>query len=277
MPLRVAYIVCVCVLVPSVLAGQSLIDLGMMGGSGVVLGPSAVINPASQFRLDVVRLSFLHKGSMNLTGTNITTGFSPNLEFFAKFQAGETGSELSQAFVGFGGKYLLPLAVPVLDRVALWSEIMSTENGDTAVFYPAEVTRGAMVFQPVPIDGIRTNILLGMTKTDDQTRFLGGVNSSWVVAPSIKLGAEFVYGYYGAADAQELITVAVRAFSKLCIQVSPGYLHSPDHSSWMLMTGISFSTTDIEFIPKPKEKEIFIVPPIEEMEQKPNQEPKKDN
>lgn len=252
-------------------------DLGLMGGSGVALAPNTSINPMSQFRLDVVRLGYLHNGSMNLSGTNITAGFSPNFEFFAKFQVGETGSELSQAFLGVGGKYLLPFSPPVVGRIALWSEIMSTENSDKSVFYPSQVTRGAIVFQPSIVQNIPTNFFVGMTSIEDRTRFMGGVSSSWTTGPSVKVGTEFVYGYYGMRDAQELVTVGVRVFSKLCLQMSPGYFYSPDHSSWILLMGISFSSTDIEFIPKPKEKEVFIVPPIEEMERKPNEPPKKDN
>jgi hypothetical protein len=270
------YLILACTMLPLVAASQSQGSLGLMGGSGVTLSPTTDICPESQFRLDVVQLDFLRKGSMNLTGTDITAGLSTNFELFAKFHSGETKTDLSQPLLGLGGKYLLPVSLHPFDRIALWSEIMSTENTDRDVFYPSQVMRSAMLLQPSFTRSIPVTILMGMTSVEAQTGFLGGVSSSWAASPSVKVGAEFVYGYYAKRDAQELATLGVRLFSHLSVQVSPGYFHSPERSSWLLLMGISITSAEIAFIPKPREKEVFVVPPIEDMEKKSQEEPKKE-
>jgi hypothetical protein len=273
---KVKYYLVIIMAAHSVLFGQSINDLGVMGGSGVVMTPTTSVNAVSQFRLDMVHLNFTHAGRNALYGYNLTSGLSPNLEFFAKFQMGETRTSLWQSFTGFGGKLVLPFGLPYLDQAALWGELVSTPLEDSMVFYPATIYRSAFVLRPTLLNSIRANVILGAANSGGENGFLGGLNASIALSQSVKFGAEFIYGYYHKQDKQELLNITYRPISNVCLQLAPGYYQAPEASSWMVSAGITVSTADIDFMPKPKPKETIVIPSIDDLEKQMNEEKKKD-
>src|SRR5437868_1924453 len=86
---------------------QIMNDLGMMGGSGLVLTPTTAVTPESHFRLDVTRVSYFSAGAGSLNSYGMTNGLSPNMEITAKFQTAQSGDALAPSFIGLGAKLVL--------------------------------------------------------------------------------------------------------------------------------------------------------------------------
>ena len=253
---RYCSLVVLLLLSPFLVCAQPSTDLGMMGGSGITFTPTTAVTPESHFRLDMARVNLLRSGARGMNSFGLTSGLSPNMEFTAKFQSVQAGTALSPSFIGFGGKFLLPVYLPFESRTAIWVDFVSTPDNNNASFVPGAVYRGVLVVQPALLRKLNGNILLGMTEADNAKQFAAGFNASRTISEIVKLGGEFEYNYYGRHDLQESVLMLVRVHPNVCIQLSPGFLHSSVMSSWMFSAGVSFSTTNIELstIDKVKEK-----------------------
>ncbi len=264
-------------LVPGVLMAQSSNDLGMMGGSGITVTPTAAVTPESHFRLDMTRISLLRTGGRGVNSFALTNGFSSNVEFTMKFQSLQSGNALSPSFVGIGGKVVLPFETRVVNKVALWMEAESSPSRFPETFMPSVIYRGLVVVQPSLLRVINGNLLLGMSSAEQVNRFSAGFNVSRTFTDFAKVGGELQYNYYGNGDLQESALLLIRALPNVCIQVSPGYLRSPMMSSWMISAGVSFSTSNIDFVTVDKVKEQAPeIPSIDDLEKEIRGEKKND-
>jgi len=138
--------------------------------------------------------------------------------------------------------------LPLEFRSAIWAEIVSTSNPNTAPIFSSAINRGGFVLHPSLIEKFNGNILLGITDADNTTKFAAGCNASHIVSGSVKIGGEFLYDYYGRNDRQESMLILLRAMPNVCVQLSPGYLQSSVMSTWMFSVGVSVSTVSIEFV-----------------------------
>ena len=207
----------------------------------------------------------------------MTSGLSSNMEFTAKFQSVLAGTSFSPSFVGFGGKIVLPFDLPLNSHFAVWAEIVSNTNENTVALFPSKITRCALVMQPGFLRQINGNILFGISDMDHTQRMVAGGNASRIIGELVKVGGEFLYNYYDVADQQASMLILVRTHSNVCVQLSPGYLHSPAVSSWMISLGLSVSTAGIEFIQSEKSKDKKDeIPSIDELEKQLRDENKKD-
>jgi hypothetical protein len=250
-------------------------DLGTMGGSGVAFTPTIMVTPESHLRLDMTRVNFLRPGSGGMNSIAITAGLSPNMEFSTKVQSIQTGTLLSPAFVGFGGKLVLPFYLPFGSRSALWAEIISTTSSSAGSLLPPSVNRFAMIVQPAILRKTNAYLLLGITASEGAQRLLAGCNVSRVVSSLIKVGGEVQYNYFGRGDLLGSSLILFRLNSNMCVQLNPGYVQSSQTTSWMISLGLSVSTAGIELITaeKPKEKEI---PSFDDLEKQVRDEKKND-
>jgi hypothetical protein len=185
----------------------------------------------------------------------LTSGLSPNMEFTAKFQSVQAGTSVSPSFIGFGGKFVLPFLLPFDSRLGIWAEAVSTPDKNTTSFEPSADYRGMLVVQPALLRRINGNVFIGMTKADNADRLAAGCNASRVINRLVKLGGELQYNYYGRNDLQESMLILLRAHPNVCVQLSPGYLHSSDIASWMFSVGVSVSTNAIELSAADNSKE----------------------
>ena len=116
-------------------------DLGMVGGSGLVFTPTIGVTPEAHFRVDASRISFLRSGDGGVNSIGITSGLSQNMEFTAKFQSAQAGESIAPSFIGFGGKFVLPITLPFEFRTAIWAEKVSTSNPNTAPIFSSSIDR----------------------------------------------------------------------------------------------------------------------------------------
>ena len=254
---------------------QNMNDLGMMGGSGVVLTPTTGITPESHFRVDMTRMNLLRSGSGALNSFAITGGLSENMEFTAKFQSSQDGGLLAPSFTGFGGKIVLPIDLPLLTSSAIWGEAASTTNPNSSVVIPSSVNRFAFILQPEALQRLHSNIFLGVTTANSAQRFAGGCNAAVIVSKFLKIGGEFGYNYYGRDDRQESMLFLFRALPIVCVQMSPGYLQSSAVSTWTFSLGVSVSTSNIEFASSEARKtEKTVVPSFDDLEKQIHDEKK---
>ncbi len=206
------------------------------------------MTPEAHFRVDASRISFLRSGDGGVNSVGITSGLSENMEFTAEFQSAQAGETISPSFIGFGGKFVLPITLPFEFRTAIWAEKVSTSNPNTAPIFSSSIERGGFIVHPSLIGKFNGNIFLGITDADNTKKFAAGCNASHIVNGSFKIGGEYLYNYYGRNDRQESMLILVRTIPNVCVQLSPGYLQSPVMSTWMFTAGISISTASIEFV-----------------------------
>jgi hypothetical protein len=257
---------------------QNLGDLGMMGGSGIAVTPTTAVTPESHFRLDVTRMNLLRSGEKGMNSFGLTSGLSPNMEFTAKFQSVQAGTSLSPSFIGMGGKFVLPFLLPYDSRSAIWAEAVSTPDENTSSFIPSEIYRAVLVVQPSSLRKLNGNLLIGLTAAENTSRLALGCNASQAINGILKVGGELQYNYYGGNDLQESILVLVRAHPNVCIQLSPGYLHSSTLTSLMVSVGLSVSTSSIEFLPVDRSKDKpNEIPSFDELEKQIRGEKKNEN
>ncbi|HMD13854.1 MAG TPA: hypothetical protein VKI62_04450, partial [Bacteroidota bacterium] len=143
--------------------------------------------------------------------------------------------------------FVMPFTLPFEFRSAIWAEVVSTSNPNTAPIFSSSIDRGGFVLHPSLDEKFNGNILLGITDADNTKKFAAGCNASRIVNGSVKIGGEFLYNYYGRNDRQESMLILLRAMPNVCVQLSPGYLQSSVMSTWMFSVGFSISTASIEF------------------------------
>jgi hypothetical protein len=265
------------VCVSSIAISQPMNDLGMMGESGVVCSPTVGITPASHIRLDLTQMNLLGSHSERMNSIGIATGLSSNIEFIVKFQMLKPAASITPSVIGFGGKFILPMNLPFIYHAGIWAEGSSSGDVTTAsALLPTSVTRGAFVVQPDILQKVNGNIILGVSSVDNAQRFFTGCNGSYIVNELLKAAGEVQYNYYSRNDVQGSLVFLVRATSGLCVQVSPGYVHAPGISSWMISFGVSATSAGIYFVNSPEAKnKDNEIPSFDEM-QKQLQEEKKE-
>ena len=187
----------------SMVSAQIMNDLGMVGGSGLVFTPTIGVTPEAHFRVDASRISFLRSGDGGVNSVGITSGLSENMEFTAEFQSAQAGESISPSFIGFGGKFVLPITLPFQIRTAIWAEKVSTSNPNMPPFFHHRSSGEGSFWHLSLIEKINGNILLGITDADNTKKFAAGCNVSHIVNGCLKIGGEHLYNYYGRNDRQE--------------------------------------------------------------------------
>ncbi len=256
---------------------QLFTDQGLFSGSGLTVVPTATVVPASEFRLQYSRVDYLRgeRGGMNVIG--LSAGFSSSVEGYMRVSGEQLGGPQSQVAYGFGGKFRLPVLVPVVRRLALWAEATASDQYYRSALYPADAFRGG-VTATFDSNGIHPTLLIGVTSVQEQTRPLVGAGVTMAAGNHTQVGMEFVHGYLGLNSAQAAATASFRVFPNISLHASPGYLSMAGVSTWTISFGISCTTTDVDFHPVYEDKtgNEFILPSIEEMEKEGKQNPSGD-
>ncbi|GEM_PF-1949711 len=256
---------------------QFFTDQGLFSGSGLTVMPTATVVPAAEVRLQYSRVDYLKGGRRGLNVIGLSAGFSSSLEAYMRVSGEQVGGPQSLVAYGFGGKFRLPVLVPVVRRLALWAEATASDQYHPTALYPSDAFR-AGVTATFDSNGIHPTILIGFTTLQDRTRPLVGAGMTIAAGNHAQVGVEFVHGYLGLNSAQMASTASFRVFPNISLHASPGYLSMPGASTWTFSFGISCTTSDVDFHPVYEEKKEneFILPSIEEIEKERKQEPSGD-
>ena len=255
-------------------SAQLFTDQGLFSGSGLTVVPTATVIPSTEFRLQYSRVNYLRSGRTGLNVLGLGAGFSSSLEGYMRVSAEQLGARQSLVAYGFGGKFRLPLLLPVVRRLALWAEATTSDQYNSSALYPTDAVRGG-VTATFDSNGIHPTIFLGIAKVQNKARPLVGAAVTMAAGNYAQLGLEFVHGYLGLNSAQAAATASLRIFSNISLHASPGYQSMAGVSTWIVSVGISCTTSDIDFHPLIEEKKEngFILPSIEEIEREGKLEP----
>lgn len=253
---------------------QLFTDQGLLSGSGMTVIPTATVVPTAEFRLQYSRISYLMSGGNGVNVISLSSGFSSSLEGYMRVTGEQLGLSQSQLAYGFGGKLRIPALLPVVRRLALWMETTSSDQYYPSRIFPSDAFRTALT-ATIDSNGIHPTILVGMTRMENLIRPLVGAGVTIAAGNHVQVSLELVHGYFGRKSAQAAATASMRIFPNLSLHASPGYLSTPNISTWTFSFGISCSTTDIDFHPVYEEVkgDEYILPSIEEMEKDGQQTP----
>lgn len=247
--------------------GQLFSDPGMMSGSGLTVIPTSTIAPPMEYRVQLMRMNYLRKNSRGMNLLSLTAGLSTTLEGYIRFSSEQSGTFTSQIAYGFGGKFSIPVLLPVVRRMALWTEVTSTDQTVTSAIFPSDAFRAGAI-ATLDSNGIYPSLLVGISRVGTGSDILLGAGVMIAAGNKKQIGFEIVHGYLGHRSFQITSSASMRVFRNIALQVCPGYLTAPSGSTWTISLGLSFSTTDIDFHPVAEEikGDEFILPSIEELE-----------
>jgi hypothetical protein len=252
-------------------SGQTFAGAGSMSGSGLVLLPSAAATPASQFRLHATRLEYLSPAAGGANVMVLTSGLSSHLEAYVRIVAEQPSAGSSVLAPGFGGKLLLPVQVPGAGTVGLWGETQQPDRPERQPVLAAKAVRGGVLAMPFQ-NGVQPTIIAGMANIDGETHPLAGVAVAFPLGHHLQLGVEAVYGYLGEKTGSAAWTMNARIFPHVLLQAGAGAFAQPGSTLLTASFGISFTTSDVDFLPVVKTGEPeFRLPTIEEMEREEHQ------
>ncbi len=247
---------------------QMFTDQGMFSGSGLTIMPTATLAPQMEYRIQYSRLSYFKGSGLGMNIMSMTAGFSTTLETYFRFGSEQSGSFASQIAYGVGGKFKVPLLLPVIRRLALWADLTATEQTIPTAIFPSDAFRSGAVMT-LDSNGVHPTILIGINKLGTAANALLGAGVTIAAGNSVQLGFETVYGYLGRNSIQIAPSASLRVIRNIGLQISPSYLSLPSGSLWMMSVGFSLTTTDIDFHPAVVEQasDEFILPSIEDIEQ----------
>ncbi|MBA4312368.1 MAG: hypothetical protein C0417_07035 [Chlorobiaceae bacterium] len=246
-------------------AQTTFTDLGISGGSSIVMAPTISVAPTSQLRVHMGRVDFLRGGMKGYNVFGLQGGFSTNLETFISMYSEQTGSINSNVSYGIGGKLLLPFRVPAIGNLALWGETISSTFSSENGMLPQNITR-FYIIGGRSIGNFNPIIIAGAMNIDHKYLPIAAVGGTFPLSSEIKIGGEGIYNYFGMREKQGMLTGMMRILSNISVQVSGGYIHSQPMSSWIFSAGLSLATADLNLSPKPQAAPKVIVPSFEEME-----------
>ena len=265
--MRLAPVIPAILLTVSLGLGQTYTELGMMSGSGLVITPTNIVSPMSEFRINLGRFGRTTDSHLGYNLIAVSMGFSPILEAYARFTSEQAGNAQSFGALGFGGKLLLPVQLPVVKVVSIWGETSMSEMEDQGVLVSPRTSRIAILNTPVWTDFLRPTIIVGGMKYDGQKmELMAGGNV--VVSPGngLQFGLEYIHSYSGAGSHHASVTGAFRVLPNLCLQGGPGYVSNGKYDGMMWAFGISLGTAGADFRPAPaKRTDDYVLPSIEEL------------
>lgn len=257
----------ISLLVTAGASAQTFSDQGLLSGSGMSILPTASLVPPTEFRLQVSRLDFIggERRGMNVFGLGV--GLSTIIEGYVRVTGEQLGLSQSQIVYGFGGKFRVPLLLPVVRRAAIWGERTTSDQALRSNIYTAEAIR-AGVLVTADSNGLHPTFLAGVTRIGDLTRPLVGAGMTIVAGSASQISLELVHGYLGRKSFMAAGTFTHRPFRNITFHATPGYLTTPDASTWTISMGFSLTTADVNFHPVYVEEkgDDFVLPSIEEME-----------
>jgi hypothetical protein len=257
---------------------QNYAELGVMSGTGVVFMPTSSVSPNAQFRVDGSRIGLFQQGGHGLNLISISSGLSRFVEAYLNFTNEQSGYAQSTTAMNIGGKFTLPVIVPLIKLVSLWGEFATSQSEDHSQLYPLKYSRAAIIVTPFT-NGIRPSILIGTAKPQNT----GGdlmTGGSLVVSPNhtTQLGIEYLHGYAGDGTNDITLNGNVRLFSNISLHAGPGYVSRPTVSGWIWTIGLSLSSSDVDFHPVIVEhKSEYRLPSIEEIEKESSGDKKDSN
>jgi hypothetical protein len=255
-------------------AGAQLVtDQGVLSGSGLTVLPTATTVPSTEFQLQISRIGYSNTSGGGLNVVGVSAGLSETMEWYAKVMGEQVGTFSSEVSYGFGGKFRLPLMVPLVRRLAIWTDVTSSDQYQPTVLFPTDAIRTGVV-ATFDSNGVRPTLLVGVSRIAGRTRPLIGGGVTIASGNHMQIGFEIVHGYLSARSTQIAATAAVRVLSNIGLRVSPGYLAVGDISTASLTIGISCATVDIDFHPlhETRRDDDFILPTIEEIERQQKEE-----
>lgn len=264
-------ILIILILATRVAAQTTFGDLGMAGASGIAMVPTVSVAPPASLRIHAGRMEFMNSGLFGYNIFGFQAGLSTNLETYITINSEQTGSISSLFSYTLGGKLLLPFHVPVVSSVALVCETSSSADDLQSGFIPRNQSKVSAIVNPA-FGKVNPVIFFGSMKVNKAFLPIAGIGASYPFGESIKLGSEVYYNYYGMREQQGLISVGMKVFSNIGLQINGGYLNSEKISSWIISGGVSLATADFNLYPKLKTPPKAVVPSFEEMEQISTQE-----
>jgi hypothetical protein len=260
-------VIALVVVASSIAAGQTYTEMGMMSGSGLAVTPTNIVSPPSEFRINLGRFGRANDAGLGYNLMTVSMGFSPILEAYARFTSEQAGNAQSFGAIGFGGKILVPVQLPVVRVVSIWGETSMSEMTDQGVLVSPRTSRFALLNTPVWSDLLRPTIILGAMKYDgEKAQLMAGGNL--VISPThtLQFGMEYIHSYSRAGSQHASVTGAYRVLPNLCIQAGPGYVSNGIYSGMMWAFGISLGTAAADFRPAPVvKKEDYVLPSIEDL------------
>ena len=262
-----------CLLIALLLIGsgseaQSFSDLGVLSGSGLTVLPTATVIPNTEFRAQWSRVEYVkdNRKGMNVIGLGI--GLSTNLEAYMRLTSEQVGVMQSELAYGFGGKFQLPVLVPLLRRVAIWGEQTTSDQVSTEALFPSDAIRAGLI-ATVDSNVISPTMMAGFSRIGVTNQVLLGAGATVALGNRAQMGLEVMYGYLDLQSLQAAVTASARVFPNVSLHVSPGYIKTSSVSMWSVTFGVSLTTADIDFYPrvvdaKPDE---YKLPSIDEIEQ----------
>lgn len=246
-------------------AQTTFTDLGISGGSSIVIAPTISVAPSSQLRVNMSRVDFLRGGMKGFNVYTLHGGFSTNLEAFISMYSEQTGAISSDVSYGIGGKFLLPFRVPVIGHLAIWCETISSPLSSEKGLFPQNTTRFFFIggrsignFNPI--------VIAGAMNINHKYLPVTAVGGTYPLSSEFKIGGEGIYNYFGMREKQGMLSGMVRIFSNISVQISGGYMHSKPMSSWIFSAGFSLATADLNLSPKPPAALKVVIPSFEDME-----------
>ena len=271
-------IIAVSILATTVADAQLFTDQGLMSGSGLSILPTSTTTPSSEMQLQYTRVSALQRNGNSLDVFGLNCGFSQNLEGYVRLTSEDIHAISSQSAYAFGGKFRLPILLPVIRRAAVWFEstVSDLPPRGTLELSSLNANRGGLTVS-VDSNGFRPCLFAGMTQTDGSFWPLAGAGLTVALSHSAQVAGEFVHGYLSQKSSHIMLTGSMRVFSNISVHVSPGRISDGPSKSWMVSVGLSLSSADIDYhqiVVSEVKKEDFVLPSIDELEKQSQQEKK---
>lgn len=265
----------IIVMAATAMAQSSFTDLGISGGSGIVIVPTTSVAPSSQLRVNMGRVDFLRSGSKGYNVISVLGGFSTHLETFISMQSEQVGSVRSNISCGIGGKLLLPFRIPAVGTLAIYAETNSSPYSAGDGILPMNINRFCLIAGK-PFGIVSPVIIAGAVSQEGARGYqpMAAIGGTIPLGSQFKLGVEGAYNHFGKREKQGMLTGMVRIFSNVSLQAGGGFIHSEPVSSWLFSAGLSFTTADLDLAPKQISPAKNIVPSFEEMEKISDEEKK---
>ena len=228
--------------------GPTFIEQGVMSGSGFTFFPSATPSPVGDFRIQMGHLQLLGK-QRGLDILTISGGFSTHLETYMKLSSEQQGTPFSLLSFGFGGKFKIPVTLPVIEKITLWTESVTTEEHKTSAINPPAVKRIASIFCMGSYK-FRSVGIVGLSETEQNSHPLYGGGFVFSPLHSVQLGVEYLHGYADENSEFIIVNISSKVFDNIGVYVNPGIMNIAQRKVFSLSAGISLTTTALDFLPE---------------------------
>ncbi|MEK7263570.1 MAG: hypothetical protein AAB071_03555 [Bacteroidota bacterium] len=254
--------------------GPTFIEQGVMSGSGFTFLPSATPSPMGDFRIQMGRMQ-LFEEKRGLDVLTLSGGFSSHLETYMKLSSEQQGTPFSLLSFGFGGKFRVPVSFPVVEKITLWMESVTSEEKRTSAINPSEVKRIAAIYC---MGSYKTRIvgITGVTQTEQRSHLLYGGGFIFSPLNTMQFGIEYLHGYASENSEYVIVNISTRVFENIGVYVNPGILNVASRKIFSLSVGVSLTTTSLDFLPEAGGNGHQIkIPTFEEIQQQSQEEEKK--